>query len=322
MPTPTARRAGARRLLAVALAAAAACAGALTHAAVASADPYPDGYPASPKTAHTTQVTGSAITVSANPDKNATEYRLFASTEYSDVWWDNIVAGKHTVSLHTATGTQPTLTIANLPYSNAIWYWRMEAVNGSLFSMSGISQTGLLPPMPTAVTAHSTSNGAWLTWGGPEAGGYEIQRAGDAGMTTGVRTYTLTLPVRQFTPPDLSPGTDYWLRMRAVNGGNYSDWTTPVKLRPTVRMQSVRVMTYNVLKLASDGTSDNGRIIAPWSERRIAQAQLIKGYAPDVLMIEEGGNFVPPAPTVWSPKVTAPRQVDSLASALAAAGLH
>lgn len=293
-------------------------AAALSYPAVAHAD----AYPYTPRNAHVSALTSSSITVTSDPSQNALTYRLYLSTDQSDVWWANIVAGTHTSALRTASSSKPSLTISGIPYSGATWYWRLEAINGSQYSMSGFYTTGLRPATPSGLTGHADSHGTWLTWGGAEAGGYNIQRADNSAMTTNVRSYTDTTAVRQFTPADLVKGHPYWMRVQAVNTGITSPWTTPVLVTPTVDMQSVKVLTYNLLQLVSDGSSMNGNVISAWSQRRLVQAQVIKSTGADILMVQEGGPWVGAGPQSWSSMAGAVRQVDSLQSALAGIGAN
>jgi hypothetical protein len=139
-------------------------------------------------------------------------------------------------------------------------------------------------------------------------------------MTTGLRTYTDTMAVRQFTPPELIKGHPYWIRVQGVNSGVTSGWTAPVQVTPVVSLQLVKVMTYNLLQLGADGTTMAGNTVASWSQRRLVQAQIIKNSNANVVMVQEGGPWVGTGPTSWSSMTGAVRQVDSLQSALSSIG--
>jgi endonuclease/exonuclease/phosphatase family metal-dependent hydrolase len=73
-------------------------------------------------------------------------------------------------------------------------------------------------------------------------------------------------------------------------------------------MQSVRVMTYNILELKNDGHHEGSGVIAPWSKRKPAQVRLIRSADPDVIAIQEGSD--------WVGRPRGERQVDSLRAAL------
>src|SRR5689334_6409106 len=78
---------------------------------------HADAYPWTPKNPHVTSITSSSITVASDPSPNAITYKLYSSTQQSDVWWANIVAGTHTSALRTASSSSPSLTISGIPYS-------------------------------------------------------------------------------------------------------------------------------------------------------------------------------------------------------------
>lgn len=73
-------------------------------------------------------------------------------------------------------------------------------------------------------------------------------------------------------------------------------------------MQSIRVMTYNILELSADGLHKGSGVIAPWALRKPAQVRLIRAANPDVIAIQEGSDWV------GAPRGA--RQVDSLRAAL------
>src|SRR3954468_22621839 len=56
--------------------------------------------------------------------------------------------------------------------------------------------------------------------------------------------------------------------------------------------QLVSVMSYNILTKKADGRREGGTRVAPWSERRGAEVQLIERSAPDVISVQEGGDWV------------------------------
>lgn len=51
-------------------------------------------------------------------------------------------------------------------------------------------------------------------------------------------------------------------------------------------------MTYNVLQSSSDGTTESGTTIAPWSSRRAGVAKLIDQATPDVMGIQEASTWM------------------------------
>jgi endonuclease/exonuclease/phosphatase family metal-dependent hydrolase len=149
--------------------------------------------------------------------------------------------------------------------------------------------------------------GTSLTWSGG-APGYTVQQATDAAFRTGTRTYAIRGKAHQLTPYGLTRGATYWFRVRAVSGSAASAYTSSVHATAAARGQAVRVLTYNIMQLTKDGTREGGQTIAPWSQRRLGAARLVKQALPDVVAIQEG------SPWVGAPRGA--RQVDDLVSAL------
>jgi endonuclease/exonuclease/phosphatase family metal-dependent hydrolase len=102
--------------------------------------------------------------------------------------------------------------------------------------------------------------------------------------------------------------TAYWFRVRSLNVKTPSGFTGAVAATANGRGQDVRVMTYNILTLASDGTKAPGGRVSPWSQRRTAAASYINQVKPDLLGIQEGAS--------WVGAVRGPRQVDDLVRVL------
>lgn len=164
---------------------------------------------------------------------------------------------------------------------------------------------------PTGFTVAATKVGLALFWRANGDKKFQIQQATDAGMTQDLVTYTTTNGYPQFSPPDLTPGTPYYFRVRGVGASAVSAYTEVAAAAPVTTMQPIKVMTYNILETTADGHHEGGGTIAPWSTRRAGVARLIKSNAPDVVAIEEGWPWIGPV----SHRV---RQIDSLRSALGA----
>jgi endonuclease/exonuclease/phosphatase family metal-dependent hydrolase len=252
------------------------------------------------------KVSGSSFTVSANA--SAHRYRLFASTNRKHLAADKIARA------HKSTLTKtPRLTLSKLRYTTKPYYYRVQALNGSKrrFSAS-VGTVTLQPAAPTnvAITTSDTS-GMSLTWSSGTATGFSITQATDPAMTQDVHTYTTVNQDQQFTPYGLDQGTTYYFTVAALNGTTASDPSSVVSAMSQSDEQPVSVMSYNLLEITADGRSEGGNTVAPWSERRVAQANLITGASPDVVAIQEGGS--------WVGAVKGPRQVDDLVSQLGGA---
>lgn len=232
------------------------------------------------------------------------QYRLYASTNRPDVYYTNLARTPH----RSALSSTPRVSLGGLAYTTKPYWYRVQATNGSSQRTSDIFSVGLRPSTPTGLTLTRAKGALTLAWGGGAANGAQVQQATDARFTTGVRTYTVRGFGRQFTPYGLRAGTPYWFRVRSVNSGTPSGFSTAVSATATARVQDVRAMSYNILTLTGDGTKAAGGIISPWSQRRLAAARYINLVRPDVIAVQEGAS--------WVGAVRGPRQVDDLVTAL------
>lgn len=245
-----------------------------------------------------------SITVSTGRSAYATGYRLYASTSRTNLYVVNLSRAHRSRVWPT-----PTMTVYGLPRTDQPYYYRVEAVNSTRRSFSvAINQAGLRPATPTSPRATSDASGTRLTWSSSWASGFTIAQATNPAMTAGRRDYTSTSTVHRFTPYGLARGTRYYFQIRAANYGARSRWSGQVSVVAAASEQTVRVVTYNILQMKSDGTRDGGvaDTIAPWSRRRLKAAQLIEAAAPDVVAVEEGWP--------WASRDV--RQVDSLVQLL------
>jgi endonuclease/exonuclease/phosphatase family metal-dependent hydrolase len=147
-----------------------------------------------------------------------------------------------------------------------------------------------------------------LRWHSGGVSGFAVEQATNQAMTTGRRVYRIRGTGRQFTPYGLTRGRTYYFRVRALNGGTPSKYSSTVRVVARTAEQPVTVMTYNILEAKFDGRHEGGNVVAPWSRRRPAAARLIRQADPDVVGIQEGAS--------WVRKARGPRQVDSLRAAL------
>ena len=261
--------------------------------------------PAKPAAIRLAAATGSSFTVASAPATYARGYRVFASATKSDVYMVNIIARAR----RSAISTSPRITMAGLPYTSAPYFYRVQAINGTKVRWSDI-QTGYVRP-DTPSTAHATgaaSTGLSLAWGGRTAGRYVVTQATNAAMTAGVRSYSITSQAHRFTPYDLHKGTRYYFRVRAYNGSVASSPSAQTQLVAPARGQNVRVMTWNVLHRAAEGTREGTETVASWTQRRVPMVALIKKENPDVIGLQEAGD--------WIGAVKGPRVVDDLRARL------
>lgn len=268
------------------------------------------GWPSKPSGIRVAAISHTSFTVTLQASTNARSYRLYVSTLKSDLYYRNLVAGRASAARRTYSSTRPRLTAGSLTYRVVPYYYRLEAVNGTQHSYSdNIRSIGLRPYVPTDLTASSS---AYLRWRSGRATGFSIKRATDSAMTGNVQVRAIRGEAHQYTPYGLAKGRTYYFRVRAINQGTPSAYSSAVSMTVRTSEQPVRAMTFNILHLSADGTSEPGGVIAPWSQRRPAAATLIKSVDPDVIGVQEANDWVGSEPGT--------RQVDSLNSALRAIG--
>jgi hypothetical protein len=296
----------ARRRIVTALLSVALLAGSALVAATSAA--AASGWPAhAPSHVRVVSATAHSITVRGARVANTTRYRLYVSTVKADVYYVNLHRQRRT--RHVASSRRPAVTVRHLPYTSATYFYRYAVLHGHNMRVSTIRSTGVLPSVPSDVRVANGSRGVYLTWTAQNVSGYRVIQASDPGLRTNRRRYTLASANAQFTPYGLAPHRTYYFRVRAVNTSAKSRFSALVAVTPRTAEQPVRVMTYNVLNVTFDGRSEyGGERIAPWSQRKVASAALIRSGSPDVIAIEEGAD--------WTAGYRGPRQVDSLAAAL------
>ena len=282
----------------------------LLTAALAAEPATASTWPAAPAGVHVTAVTSTTFTVGLKPATNARSYRLYVSTLKSDLYYRNIVDGIASPARHVYSASQPSLRATGLTYTTQPYYFRVETLNGAQHSFAAdIPSLGLRPAEPTGLVA----NGSYLLWNAGRATGFGVEQATDPAMTANVHIRTIRGEAHQFTPYGVTAGSTYYFRVRALNQSTPSAYTPTVQMTVPTHAQSVKVMTYNILKNTSDLTVESGNVIAPWTQRRPAAATLIKSVDPDVLGVQEGNNWVGSRPGT--------RQVDSLNSGLRGIGM-
>jgi len=297
VPASTRRLPGARRLLAAAASAAVVVICLQPIAAEASSVPISGD--------HVTGISHTAFSValSAEPGSGWT-YHLYASTTKSKVYASNL-----SQALTASSKSASKILLSNLSYTTAAYWWRIQATNGSVHRTGPMHSVGLRPSTPTSVSVHTAAGRfPWLTWSSGAATGFTVQTATNSTFTSGLGSYSVRYNARSFTPYVVSKGTTYYYRVRAVNNGTASSFanSSNTAVDPATRL-SVKAMTYNILQLTADGTSESGNTVAPWSQRRTGAAKWINDNSPDVVAIEEGTPFLTGTHT---------RQVDDLVSAL------
>jgi endonuclease/exonuclease/phosphatase family metal-dependent hydrolase len=249
---------------------------------------------------HVKDVTSSGFVVTVNSLGAGWHYTLWTSTNRSDMLGSP--QGDHVSS------RRPVLSISGLPYtSNPYWFRVIASDSSGHRQHSAIASVGLRPAVPSNVTlSNAAGTGTYLTWDSGSETGFSIERATDTGFTQGAHTYTMRGTGHQFTPSGLSRGRSYYFRVRAVNDGTLSGWSSVVQGVAQSSSATVKVLSYNILRLENDGKAEGSGHIAPWSQRRPKAVALIKQSHAAVIAIQEGAGLVTPNK----------RQVDDLRNAL------
>lgn len=245
-------------------------------------------------------VTHTSFTVRVDSQGTGWKYRLYASTNKADLYYDALTSAPY----HSALRSKPRLSLT-VPYRAKAYWWRVQAYKNSLRRTGDLLSVGLRPGAPKNVSVNRVDGqGLSLTWGG-SSNGYQIQQATDAGFSSGVKTYTTRGIGRQFTPYGLQTGTTYFFRVRSANAGTTSAWSTAVQAVALAHEQQVHVGSFNIHSENATNTT-----IPSWKDRRDAVvASVRQGGPPEVIAIQEGDGWI-------DGKTCSPRQVDDLASRL------
>ena len=145
------------------------------------------------------------------------------------------------------------------------------------------------PAAPRSLQVVTNGPGISLTW---QSGAkrFVVQQAKNRRFTRGVRKYKVRQPGNVFTPYAMRPGHTYFFRVRALNSSGQSAPSNVAKLDSAPHVSRIRVLAYNSLAANQEGKSRPGGTVAPWSDRRGPQLDLIKQIGANVVGIEEGAN--------------------------------
>ena len=94
--------------------------------------------------------------------------------------------------------------------------------------MVDLTASSIIPTAPTGLSATAASNSqvnlSWTDTAGDETG-FQIDRSTNSSFTQNLTSFTTTGTTTSYTDTSASPGTTYYYRVWATNGGNLS--TTP-----------------------------------------------------------------------------------------------
>ncbi|WP_088314319.1 hypothetical protein [Kineosporia sp. R_H_3] len=254
-------------------------------------------------------VTHTSFRVTLARTLNADSYRLWISPKNDDMYVSKLRSASSTRKGYVSK--TPAFALTGLTYRAAPYYVRVATAKGSNWRVGGTFKVWLRPWTP-GVTATADGAGLRLTWQDLLVTGYEVRRATNAAFTTGLVSYTVRGRTKQFTPYGVAAGTPYWFQVRSVNGATRSAWSTPDTATPVTAAVKVRVASYNILGTFADGKRGDfgaGEVVAPWtSARRTATAATVRPWAPAVILVQEGSEWM----NGWDSDL----QVDTFAAAL------
>lgn len=178
----------------------------------------------------------------------------------------------------TTRGSWAAVTLTGLP-SGQRRYYRVAGANSAGWSSYGPwrSFVTLPPPVvaPSAPTlgmfTNVTQTSATVNWTAPSSSGgaaisnYQVQRATNAGFTTGLSTVsTGSGASRSRSITGLTRATRYYVRVRASNGTAWSPWSsslffsTPAAVPTIANTHSVTNITRNSATVTGISVSNNG----------------------------------------------------------------
>lgn len=183
----------------------------------------------------------------ANTESDLAGYRLFYATTSLQSMTTAQAMSDGTVTKVTlplppppATGTSTTINLAD----GATFYFRLTAYNNSgqqsafCTNPLEISTFTVLSPASvpggfTATPVSMTQIDLTWTYSGATPSGFHVDRALDAGFTSGVVSNDLVSSARSLSATGLTLGTQYFFRVRAENAAGNSAFVTTTATTPT-----------------------------------------------------------------------------------------
>lgn len=166
-------------------------------------------------------------------------------------------------------------------------YFAIVRATNSLGAVSS-AKIGFDLPVGTTTGVGSsqvTPTSRRITWAATtNADGYDVQIAENAAMTTQVRGLTST--ASPLTVSDLTPGRDYFIRVRGRNGTSAPGaWSAIVSTTQKATPADVSVMTWNLCGQDKCVTSSNG--MKKWTTRKAIAGAWIRTFDVDVIATQE-----------------------------------
>lgn len=237
-----------------------------------------------------TGTSSSATTASWVAVGNAASYQLDRATDNG-----------FTTGLVSTTGLSGTSTTITGLLPATLYYFRIKAIaaTGSNYTDGIYSTVASVTTSSTAVSttalAQTTNlnangvmttaiNAAWVPV--TNASGYQIDISTSSTFATITNTISTTNAYAQFT--GLTPGTVYYLRVKATGTGSYTDGSYSTTLSRTTT--AAVAGTYAVAKTVrvNYATSSNSGAVTGWNTLAPANASITTGYTSSALLASDG----------------------------------
>ncbi|GEM_PF-7122628 len=197
-------------------------------------------------------------TLSWNSSSGATSYRLQVSATSN---FSSLVVDQPNI-----TGTSLNV---NLSYSTQYW-WRVNAANGSGTSeWSAVWSFTTVPAPPAAPTLASPANGAtgasispvliWNTSSG--AASYWLQVATVSNFSSGIVYNQSNITSTSQQVSGLAHNTTYYWRVRAINDGGDSDWSSTWSFTTESRYFTLTLNSPCGFPVSGAGTYEEGTVV-------------------------------------------------------------
>ncbi len=209
-------------------------------------------------------------TVNANANSTTASFDYGLTTGYTS---GNVAADQSPVTGTSNTAITKTISLSNV--SNTLYHFRAKGVNAAGTTNGSDATVTTLSNAPTVGTGSSpTATGFTANWTAPtndgsEAYTYTVEADDDntfasvnatgSGITSGTLLYTFTT---------LSPGVTYYYRVKAVNAGGSSAWssvsagiTTTSSTVPTISTVTATSITINSAASGGNSITDGGDAI-------------------------------------------------------------
>lgn len=166
------------------------------------------------------------------------------------------------------------------------WYYIVQAKNGAGSSSSARVPfdlpVGDVPGFAVLNSTPTSINWAWDATTNAET--YELQLATSADMTAGLTTFSSATPA--YSATGLRTGTNYFFRVRGMNGAVAGAYTSVGTLHLTTASFTAVVVTYNLCGQNKCVSSSNG--IKNWNPTRKPLAgELVRSTGADIIATQE-----------------------------------